>query len=43
MASNTRADSPEPSGPLPIRRLEQSLVNRIAAGEVCRVLAVLFA
>lgn len=29
-----RAESPEPEGPKPIRRLEQSLVNRIAAGEV---------
>ena len=38
MTSNTRANSPEPPGPLPIRRLGQSLVNRIAAGEVCRVL-----
>lgn len=37
MTSNTRADSPEPLGPLPIRRLEQSLVNRIAAGEVCYI------
>ena len=39
MTSNPRANSPEPLGPLPIRRLEQSLVNRIAAGEVCHVLA----
>ncbi|KAF8340115.1 histidine kinase-like ATPase [Amanita rubescens] len=34
MTSNTRANSPEPPGPLPIRRLGQSLVNRIAAGEI---------
>ncbi|KAG8901182.1 DNA mismatch repair protein [Tulasnella sp. 403] len=29
-----RAESPQPSGPLPIRRLDEALVNRIAAGEI---------
>ncbi|KAF8624965.1 hypothetical protein AX15_005607 [Amanita polypyramis BW_CC] len=33
-STNPRVASPEPPGPLPIRRLEQSLVNRIAAGEI---------
>ena len=40
MASNPCGDSPEPLGPLPIRRLERSLVNRIAAGEVCHTLSL---
>ncbi|KAK2461036.1 hypothetical protein APHAL10511_006977 [Amanita phalloides] len=34
MASNTPPDSPVPPGPLPIRRLGHTLINRIAAGEI---------
>lgn len=30
----TRSPSPPPPGPLPIRRLQEALINRIAAGEV---------
>lgn len=30
-----RSMDDRPQGPLPIRRLEEALVNRIAAGEVC--------
>jgi len=32
--SPTTSPDPSPSAPLPIRRLDQSLINRIAAGEV---------
>jgi hypothetical protein len=34
MTSGRRSPSPEPLGPRPIRRLHESLINRIAAGEV---------
>ncbi|KAG1903457.1 histidine kinase-like ATPase [Suillus fuscotomentosus] len=34
MASGRRSPSPEPPGPQPIRRLHESLINRIAAGEI---------
>ncbi|KAF8660765.1 hypothetical protein AX16_001559 [Volvariella volvacea WC 439] len=29
-----RASSPEPPGPLPIKKLQESLINKIAAGEI---------
>ncbi|KAG1885385.1 histidine kinase-like ATPase [Suillus subluteus] len=34
MTSGRRSPSPEPPGPQPIRRLHESLINRIAAGEI---------
>jgi len=34
MSKTPKSPSPEPPGPLPIRRLQESLINRIAAGEV---------
>ncbi|KAG0694560.1 histidine kinase-like ATPase, partial [Suillus ampliporus] len=34
MASGRHSPSPEPPGPRPIRRLHESLINRIAAGEI---------
>ncbi|KAH7922709.1 DNA mismatch repair protein MutL [Leucogyrophana mollusca] len=34
MGAETRSESPPPPGPLPIRRLHESLINRIAAGEI---------
>ncbi|KZS97086.1 DNA mismatch repair protein MutL [Sistotremastrum niveocremeum HHB9708] len=33
-ARQSRSPSPPPAGPLPIRRLQESLINRIAAGEI---------
>ncbi|RDB30347.1 DNA mismatch repair protein Mlh1 [Hypsizygus marmoreus] len=34
MLSTPRSTSPQPAEPLPIRRLQESLINRIAAGEI---------
>ena len=34
MGKMSRAQSPEPEGPKPIHRLQEQLINRIAAGEV---------
>ncbi|KAI0674398.1 DNA binding protein [Trametes maxima] len=40
-ASTVRASSPPPPGPRPIRRLQEAVINRIAAGEASLILNAL--